>query len=243
MIFLQDVSKTYTEGISPALKSINVELREREFTFLVGPSGAGKTTFLRLLIREEQPTSGRIYIDGQEISRISQREVPMLRRKIGTVFQDYKLLPYKTVFENVALCLEIIGYPQKKVTERVNETLALVGLKKLGQRFPRQLSGGEQQRVSIARAIIHSPPVLVCDEPTGNLDPVTGWEIMQLLTKINAMGTTMIVATHNKEIVDTVRRRVIALEDGTIVRDARGGYEAEAPGARGTSKSAPYRPA
>ena len=224
MIVLHHVSKVYANGAT-ALTDVSLEIPDRDFVFLVGPSGAGKSTFIRLLIREELPTSGRVFIEGQDIARLRNGAVPYLRRKVSVVFQDFRLLPEMTVFENVAFALRVAGYKRKQIDERVLETLELVKMDNYRDRFPYQLSGGEQQRVAIARAIVHKPPVLVADEPTGNLDPDTAAETVQLLVQINALGTTLLMATHNRDLVDTMQRRVVALEAGRIVRDEqRAGY-------------------
>lgn len=225
MIVLHSVSKVYPKGVR-ALADVNLEIPERDFVFLVGPSGAGKSTFIRLLIREELPTEGRVFIDGQDLARLRPREVPYLRRKVSVIFQDFKLLPQQTVCENVAFALEVAAYDRNAIGGLVSETLDLVGLREHRDRYPYQLSGGEQQRVAIARAIVRRPSVLVADEPTGNLDPATAAETIQLLVRINALGTTTLIATHNRELVDTMRRRVVALEAGRIVRDElKAGYE------------------
>ncbi len=224
MIVLHHVSKVYANGAS-ALTDVSLEIPDRDFVFLVGPSGAGKSTFIRLLIREELPTSGRVFVEGQDIARLRNGAVPYLRRKVSVIFQDFRLLPEMTVFENVAFALRVAGYKRKQIDQRVMETLELVKMNDYRDRFPYQLSGGEQQRVAIARAIVHKPPVLVADEPTGNLDPDTAAETVQLLVQINALGTTLLMATHNRDLVDTMQRRVVALEAGRIVRDEqRAGY-------------------
>lgn len=227
MIVLQGVTKTYPGGIT-ALNNISIDIPEREFAFLVGSSGAGKSTFIKLLIRDEVATSGRVFVNGQDVGRIKRQQVPYFRRKIGVVFQDFKLLPYKTVRENIAFPLQVHGILDWKVINpQVDACLDMVGLTDCGERFPTQLSGGEQQRVAIARALIHHPLILIADEPTGNLDPNTGWEIVQLLIKINAFGTTVLMATHNREVVDMLRRRVIHIEHGLIARDEHeGAYHA-----------------
>ncbi|HEY7332372.1 MAG TPA: cell division ATP-binding protein FtsE [Candidatus Limnocylindria bacterium] len=222
-----DVGMTYPNG-KVALADVNVSIPAGDFVFLVGPSGAGKSTFIRLLIREQLPTSGRVVVAGRDLSRLRRRDVPKLRRRIGIVFQDFRLLPGKTVFENVAFALEVTGAPGGEIRRRVPQLLSLVGLQDHADHLPTQLSGGEQQRVAIARALVHDPAMLIADEPTGNLDPVTSWEIIQLLIQINALGTTVLMATHNQEIVNAMRRRVLALEHGTLVRDESGAaYERE----------------
>ncbi len=225
MIVLHNVCKTYPNGVC-ALDSVDLQIPERDFVFLVGPSGAGKSTFIRLLIREELPTSGRVFIDGQDLARLRRSQIPHLRRKVSVIFQDFKLLPHKTVFENVAFALEVSGYSRPDVQQMVPETLDLVGLTDKGDRYPGLLSGGEQQRVAIARALVRRPSILVADEPTGNLDPDTAAQTVQLLVRVNALGTTIVFATHNSELVNTMRRRVVALEGGRIVRDQpNAGYE------------------
>lgn len=215
---MSDVHKTYPTGVT-ALNGINVEIDKGEFVYIVGPSGAGKSTFIRLVYREERPTKGEISIHGKEINKMKNRAVPYLRRGIGVVFQDFKLLPKLTVYENVAFALEVIEEEPVRIRERVMEVLELVGLKSKVRSFPHELSGGEQQRVSIARAIANDPDIIIADEPTGNLDPDTSWSIMRILEEINIRGTTVIMATHSKEIVNTIKKRVIAIENGIIVRD------------------------
>lgn len=224
MIVLEDVSKHYPNG-TRALQDVTLTVPQGDFVFLVGPSGAGKSTILKLLIREEAPTTGRIVVDGDDVVRLPRSKVPYLRRKVGVVFQDFKLLPNKTVYENVAFALEVTGHPPDEVREETERALDLVGLTARRHHFPQQLSGGEQQRTAIARALVARPPIVVADEPTGNVDPVTSWEIIHLLTRINEMGTTLVMATHNQEIVNALRKRVVALEHGTVVRDqAQAGY-------------------
>lgn len=224
LIEMQDVWKTYADG-THALKGISVRIDRNEFVYIVGPSGAGKSTFMKLIYREEVPTKGQISVNGFNVGRLKQRKIPYVRRNIGVVFQDYRLLPNMTAYENIAFAMEAIEAPRKLIKRRVNEVLDLVGLKSKANSLPAQLSGGEQQRVSIARAIVNNPSVIVADEPTGNLDPETSWGIMNLLEEINFRGTTIIMATHNKEIVNTIRKRVIAIESGNIVRDQiRGDY-------------------
>jgi len=227
VIQMVDVAMTYPNG-KAALVDVNVAIPPGDFVFLVGPSGAGKSTFIRLLIREQLPTAGRVVIDGRDLARLRRRDVPRLRRRIGIVFQDFRLLPAKTVFENVAFALEVTGASRAEIRRRVPQLLNLVGLHEHDEHLPTQLSGGEQQRVAIARALVHDPAMLIADEPTGNLDPVTSWEIIQLLIQINGLGTTVLMATHNQEIVNAMRRRVLALEHGTLVRDESGAaYERE----------------
>lgn len=229
MIKINNITKEYKNGVV-ALSNIDLEISKGEFVFLVGSSGAGKSTLVKLLLKEEKPTEGQIYFKGIDITHASNRKVPLLRREIGVVFQDFRLLPNKTVFENVAFALEIIGTPMKEIKRRVPVILSLVNLSRRATSFPEQLSGGEQQRVSIARAIVNNPPVLIADEPTGNLDPETAWEIMKVLKDVNNRGTTVIMATHAREIVNSMRKRVVALDNGKIVRDdVKGGYEFEIP--------------
>jgi len=222
IVALHDVSKTYATGRA-ALKDVNLFIPEGDFVFLVGPSGAGKTTLIKLLIRDELPTSGQVIVAGQDVGRLKGRDVPRLRRKVGTVFQDYKLLPNKTVHENVAFALEVTGTPGRVIRPAVERVLAIVGLTGAARQQPAQLSGGEQQRTAIARALVHEPRVIIADEPTGNLDPLIAWEIIQLLLRINELGTTVLMATHNAEVVTALRKRVVALEDGHVVRDEVGG--------------------
>jgi cell division transport system ATP-binding protein len=224
MIKTDRVTKIYKDSVV-ALEDVNIEVRKGEFLFIVGPSGSGKSTFIRLLLKEEEPTRGSIWVAGKDIAQLSPWKVPYLRRNVGTVFQDFKLLPDKTVFENVAFALEVIGKPRNVIDRRVPEILELVGLGEKLNNYPEELSGGEQQRVSIARAFVNRPLILLADEPTGNLDPSTSVEIMKLLDRINRTGTTVIMATHDNAIVDAMRRRVVQLDEGNVVRDqARGVY-------------------
>jgi cell division transport system ATP-binding protein len=224
MIKTDRITKIYKDSVV-ALEDVNIEVRKGEFVFVVGPSGSGKSTFIRLLLKEEEPSRGSIFVAGKNINSLSPWKVPFLRRNIGTVFQDFKLLPDKTVFENVAFALEVIGKPRNVIDKRVPEILELVGLGQKLNNYPEELSGGEQQRVSIARAFVNRPLILLADEPTGNLDPSTSVEIMKLLDRINRTGTTVIMATHDNAIVDAMRRRVVELEAGQVVRDqARGVY-------------------
>lgn len=219
-----DVYKEYDNG-QIALKNINMEVQTREFVFVVGASGAGKSTFIKLLLKEENPTSGEILIDSKDITHLKQGEIPYLRRNMGVVFQDFRLLPNKTVYENVAFAMEIIEEQPKNIKRQVPMVLNMVGLGQKTNRYPHQLSGGEQQRVSLARAIVNSPKLLICDEPTGNLDPDTSKEIMNILYEINYRGTTVVMATHAKEIVDRAKKRVITLKNGEIIYDQeKGGY-------------------
>ena len=222
MIIVQDVVKAYDE-VTPALDHVSLQINDRDFVFLVGSSGAGKTTLIRLINKDEEPTSGSIFVDGVNITRLKRGEVPSLRRKIGVIFQDFKLLPHATVSENVEFALRVVGEHDGRGHQRVEEAIETVGLSAQARRRPYQLSGGEQQRVAIARCLVTDPPIVIADEPTGNLDPDTGWETMNLLVRINAMGTTVLIATHNRELVNTMRRRVISLEDGKVVRDEVGG--------------------
>src|SRR5699024_8970420 len=222
MIELIDVHKTYPNGVTAA-KGLNIKIDQGEFVYIVGPSGAGKSTFIRMIYREEIPSKGEIKIHDLELSQLKQREIPHFRRQIGVVFQDFKLLPRLTVFENVAFALEVIEMSPDKIRDRVMEVLDLVGLKHKARSFPNELSGGEQQRVSIARAIANYPKIIIADEPTGNLDPDTSWSIMRILEEINMRGATVIMATHSKEIVNSVKKRVIAIENGMVVRDEEQG--------------------
>ncbi len=224
MIRLKQVTKIYSNGVR-ALMGLTLDITPSEFVFLVGPSGAGKSTLLKLLYRAEAPTSGQVHIGGVDIGRLSRGQMPALRRRIGVVFQDYKLLPQRTIFENIAFALKVLGTSRPEIEKRTRSALDLVGLREYADLMPAQLSGGQQQRVCLARAIVNTPPLLLCDEPTGNLDPETSWDIMRLLTRINQHGTTVVVATHNKMIVDSMRRRVVTVDGGRLVLDQqRGGY-------------------
>jgi len=224
MIRLDNVTKSY-KGSTVALRDVSVDIQKGEFVFLVGPSGSGKSTFVRLLIKEEEPDAGMIHVAGKELEKLSPWKVPILRRQIGCVFQDFRLLPTKTVAENVAFALEVIGRPKHVIASQVPVVLDLVGLAKKADNLPSELSGGEQQRVAIARAFVNRPLILLADEPTGNLDPNTTVGIMRLLDRINRTGTTVVMATHDQGIVDSMRRRVIELDRGTVIRDqARGVY-------------------
>jgi cell division transport system ATP-binding protein len=224
MIKTRNAWKVYKGGIN-ALEDVSIGIEKGEFVFIVGPSGSGKSTFIKLLTKEEEPTKGQVYVAGKDLSTLPRWRIPYLRRNVGCVFQDFKLLPNKTVFENVAFGLEVIGRPRSVVKRQVPQILELVGLGEKLDRFPDELSGGEQQRVSIARAFVNRPLILVADEPTGNLDPATSVGIMRLLDRINRTGTTVLMATHDHAIVDSMRRRVIELEDGHVVRDqSRGIY-------------------
>lgn len=222
MIVMDNVYKKYPNGVV-AVNGLSVEIKQGEFVYVVGPSGAGKSTFIKLMYREEKPTSGTVYVNGKNIAKIKNRKVPFFRREIGVVFQDFKLLPRLNVYENVAFALEVIEEHPKIIRKRVMDVLDLVGLRHKVRMFPHELSGGEQQRVAIARSIVNMPKVVIADEPTGNLDPETSWEIMRIFEEINARGTTIVMATHNREIVNTHRKRVIAIEGGMIVRDEKRG--------------------
>ena len=227
MLLMSGVSKTYRNG-SVALKNIDLHIKPGEFVFLVGPSGAGKSTFIKMLFKEVLPTTGKIYVDGVDVLALTDKEVPFLRRQLGIIFQDYRLLPDRTVYDNVAFAMQVIESPAVKTRRRVMTVLELVGLKNRANAYPAELSGGEQQRIAIARAIVNDPIMVIADEPTGNLDPETSKDIMRIFTGINESGTTIVMATHDKEIVDAMGKRVIAIENGVIVRDgAKGvyGYE------------------
>jgi cell division transport system ATP-binding protein len=229
LIKFVNISKEYKNGVT-ALYDINIEINKGEFVFLVGSSGAGKSTLIKILLKEEGISRGRLYLNGMDITRVPNRRIPYIRRQVGVVFQDFRLLPNKTVYENVAFAMEIVGARPRDIRRRVPLILSMVDLSKKANSFPDQLSGGEQQRVSIARAIINNPPVLIADEPTGNLDPETAWEIMRVLTDINNRGTTVVMATHARDIVNLMKKRVVALEDGRLIRDEqKGGYSVEIP--------------
>ncbi|MPM62596.1 Cell division ATP-binding protein FtsE [bioreactor metagenome] len=224
MIEFKNVTKVYDNNVL-ALSNLNIQIDKGEFVFLVGPSGAGKSTFIKMLLKEVDPTAGEVIIAGTNITKLAHKEVPFYRRKIGVVFQDFRLIPGLNVFENVAFALRVIGASEREIQKKVPSVLALVGLTKKRNAFPNQLSGGEQQRVSIARSIVNSPSILIADEPTGNLDPETSLEIMDIISDINRAGTTIVMATHAKDIVDTMKKRVIAIEKGTVARDEeRGKY-------------------
>ncbi|WP_338751528.1 cell division ATP-binding protein FtsE [Bacillus sp. FJAT-52991] len=228
MIEMKGVTKKYPNGVT-AIHNIDVSIKQGEFVYVVGPSGAGKSTFIKMMYREERPTSGKIVVNGMNLSVLKESSVPYFRRQMGVVFQDFRLLPTLTVYENVAFALEVIEESPENIKKRVMEVLQLVGLKHKAKMLPNELSGGEQQRVSIARAFVNKPKVLIADEPTGNLDMETSWDIMSVFQEINGKGTTVVMATHNKDIVDTIRHRVIVIDKGRIVRDEqRGGYGYEA---------------
>ncbi|MGL5820430.1 MAG: cell division ATP-binding protein FtsE [Sarcina sp.] len=227
MIEFKNVSKIYNQNVN-ALTNVDLNIDSGEFVFLVGPSGAGKSTFIKMLLKEVEPTSGSIVMSGTELSTVKRRQIPYYRRKIGMIFQDFRLIPTLNVYENVAFAMRVVEASPKEIRKRVPMVLSLVGLSNKYKMFPHELSGGEQQRVSIARAIVNNPQVLIADEPTGNLDPETAKEIMALIDDINKAGTTVIMATHAKEIVDDMQRRVIAIDKGDVVRDEKkGGYEDE----------------
>lgn len=221
MIEFTDVTKKYGENIG--LEHANIKIKDGDFVFLVGPSGAGKSTFIKLILREIKADSGTIFIDGMEVTKMSNRMVPQLRRTCGMVFQDFRLLPKKTVFENVAFAMEIVKFSQRTIRRQVPHILSMVGISSKADKYPHELSAGEQQRVAIARAVINNPKVLIADEPTGNLDPDTAWEIMKLLEQINRRGTTIVMVTHAKDIVDRMNKRVVTIEKGHIVGDVREG--------------------
>lgn len=224
MIDLQNVSKTYTAG-TPAINDINLHIDEGEFVFIVGDSGAGKSTLIKLLLKELEPTEGKIVINGKNLGKMKRKKVPMLRRDIGVVFQDFRLLKDRSVYDNIAFAQMVVETPAQEIRRKVPAMLSMVGLAEKYKSFPKELSGGEQQRVAIARALVNNPPILLADEPTGNLDPKNSWEIMRLLEEINNRGTTVIVVTHNKEVVDAMQKRVITIKSGVIVSDERkGGY-------------------
>lgn len=229
MIVLDDVSKIYQQvegGETKALKNIKLHIKPKEFVLIVGHSGAGKSTIIKLITREIKADSGKVFVGGIDYEHLKKRDIPFLRRKIGVVFQDYKLLPKKTVFENVAYALEVAGAKKKDINDRVPKVLDLVNLSKKTHRYPKELSGGERQRVAIARALIHNPRILIADEPTGNLDPKNAWEIIDILQKVNQLGTTVLMTTHNSEIVNKLKKRVIVLRSGTVAKDQQmGRYE------------------
>lgn len=222
MIVLDNVCKTYSTGVS-ALNGVNLRIRKGEFVFIVGSSGSGKTTLFKLLLKELELTSGKIYINSQNIGRLRRRKIPKMRRGIGVVFQDFRLLKDRNVYENIAFAQRVIGKPAKVIKETVPQMLTLVGLADKAESMPNELSGGEQQRVSLARALVNNPPILLADEPTGNLDPANAWEIMKLLEDINKRGTTVVVVTHNRDIVERMQKRVITIDKGVVVSDEKGG--------------------
>ena len=222
MLIMNDVSKVYPGG-SVALQDVNVHIEPGEFVFVVGPSGAGKSTFIKMLFREVLPTTGSIFVNGMDILALSPKEIPFMRRQLGIIFQDYRLLPDRTVFENVAFAMQVIEAPHRKIRRQVNNVLDLVGLRHRSNAYPNELSGGEQQRIAIARAIVNDPVFVIADEPTGNLDPETSWDIMEIFKEINSAGTTIVMATHDKDVVDAMGKRVIAIEQGRIVRDEKEG--------------------
>ncbi|MEK7555477.1 MAG: cell division ATP-binding protein FtsE [Patescibacteria group bacterium] len=222
MITFQNISKIYNHN-STALEDVSFKIEPKEFISLVGRSGAGKSTIIKLLIGEEKPSKGRVIFDSYDVNKLKNKELPKLRRRIGVIFQDFRLLPNKTAYENIAFALEVAGRPNRDIVEFVPQALEMVGLKNKANNFPKELSGGEKQRIAIARAMINHPDVIVADEPTGNLDPLNTREIIRLLLKINELGTTMILATHNKEIINQLDRRVISLEDGKVIRDEKNG--------------------
>ncbi|GAA0115111.1 cell division ATP-binding protein FtsE [Clostridium senegalense] len=224
MIEFKNVTKVYNNNVL-ALSNLNIEINKGEFVFLVGPSGSGKSTFIKMLLKEVDPTAGSVIVDGTDLNEVTHKQIPFYRRKIGVVFQDFRLIPTLNVYENVAFALRVIGASDKEIHKKVPLVLSMVGLSKKYKSFPNELSGGEQQRISIARAIVNSPALLIADEPTGNLDPETSLEIMDIISDINRAGTTVVMATHAKDIVDTMKKRVIAIEKGTVARDEeRGKY-------------------
>ena len=223
MILLDRVSKTYTKRSGSALERITLHVEPKEFVIVVGPSGAGKSTLLKLLTREEKPSSGKIVVGGIDYEHLKDKNIPQLRRRIGVVFQDFKLLPNKTVFENVAFALELVGIGNKEIKHTVPKVLTIVGLKSKEKSYPHELSGGERQRVAIARAIVRQPKILIADEPTGNLDPKHAWDVIRVLEKINKYGTTVLLTTHNQEIVNQLKRRVVTIKDGKVESDKASG--------------------
>ena len=227
IIVMDHISKQYSTGVE-ALSDVSIRIHKGEFVFVVGKSGSGKSTFIKLLLKELNPTEGRIFVGGRQVTNLKRKQVSLYRRKIGVVFQDFRLLKNKTVFENVAFAQEIIGMTKRDIARNVPIMLEMVGLKGKEKMYPHELSGGEQQRVAIARALINQPTILRAEEPTGNLDPKTAWDIMMLLEEVNKMGTTVVVVTHNNDVVDVMQKRVINLEDGVLVRDEKkGGYQVE----------------
>ena len=227
IIALDDVSKQYQTGVD-ALKHVTLQIKNGEFVFVVGKSGSGKSTFIKLLLKELDPTSGKLYIAGRLVNKLKRKQIPLYRRNIGVVFQDFRLLKDRTVFENIAFAQRIIGRSKREMIRNVTTMLTIVGLTDKADAYPNELSGGEQQRVAIARALVNQPTILLADEPTVNLDPQNAWEIMMLLQEVNKMGTTVVVVTHNNDIVDIMQKRVVTLNEGTVVRDdKKGGYEYE----------------
>lgn len=227
IIAMDHISKQYSTGVD-ALHDISIRVQKGEFVFIVGKSGSGKSTFIKLLLKELNPSSGRLFVGGRQVTKLKRKQISMYRRKIGVVFQDFRLLKNKTVYENVAFAQQIIGMTKRQIAVNVPIMLEMVGLKEKADAYPSELSGGEQQRVAIARALVNRPTILLADEPTGNLDPQTAWDIMMLLQEINKTGTTVVVVTHNNDIVDVMQKRVITLEDGSLIRDEKkGGYQYE----------------
>lgn len=224
MILLEDVRKTYSQG-APALNKVSLKIDKGEFVFIVGNSGSGKSTMIKLLLKELEPTEGRLYVNNRDLSKLKRRQIPKFRREVGVVFQDFRLLRDRNVYENIAFAQKVIETPNRIIKKRVPQVLALVGLSEKYRSFPKELSGGEQQRVALARALVNNPSILLADEPTGNLDPKNSWEIMKLLEEINRRGTTVVVVTHNREIVDAMQKRVITMNKGVIVSDKeKGGH-------------------
>ncbi len=224
MITMENVSKAYVEGI-PAIKNINLKVERGEFVFIVGDSGSGKSTLIKLLLKELEPTSGKIIVNGQNLGRLRRKQIPRYRRKLGVVFQDFRLLRDRNVYENIAFAQRVIMTPTRKIRREVPKMLSMIGLAEKYKSFPKELSGGEQQRVALARALVNHPDLLLADEPTGNLDPKNSWDIMRLLEKINKKGTTVLVVTHNREIVDEMKKRVVTMKRGVIISDEKeGGY-------------------
>lgn len=227
IIAMDHISKQYSTGVD-ALHDISIRVQKGEFVFIVGKSGSGKSTFIKLLLKELNPSSGRLFVGGRQVTKLKRKQISMYRRKIGVVFQDFRLLKNKTVYENVAFAQQIIGMTKRQIAINVPIMLEMVGLKEKADAYPSELSGGEQQRVAIARALVNRPTILLADEPTGNLDPQTAWDIMMLLQEVNKTGTTVVVVTHNNDIVDVMQKRVITLEDGSLIRDEKkGGYQYE----------------